>query len=194
VSKRAYSLPLSGAWHEANGGTDPGGNLHIGNKQQWYAFDVHRVDAEGKDFKGDVKRKEDHYAWGQAVLAPADGTVVTTVTSVPDQEIGSRDRYFVPGNTVVIDHGEGEFSFLCHFQQHSIVVKPGQRVKRGQTLGKVGNSGNTSGPHLHWHLGSDADFTRAHGLPIRFAPLEVNGVRVEAAALKKGDTVENVSP
>jgi murein DD-endopeptidase MepM/ murein hydrolase activator NlpD len=113
------------------------------------------------------------------------------VTGIPDQEIGSMDHYFVPGNTVVIDHGQGEFSFLCHLQKGSIVVKPGQGVRRGQLLGKVGNSGNTTAPHLHWHLGSDADVTRASGLPIRFGPLEVNGVRLEAPAPKQGDTVEN---
>lgn len=191
VSKHAYSLPLGGSWNVGNGGSDPKSNLHIGNQQQWYAFDFHRLDAEGKAFKGDPARKETYYAWGQPVFAPADGTVVTTVSTVPDQEIGAMDRYFVPGNTVVIDHGQGEFSFLCHFQQHSILVKPGERVKRGHLLGKVGNSGNTTAPHLHWHLGTNADFTRAHGLPIRFASLEVNGARVDAPALKRGDHIEN---
>ena len=63
-------------------------------------------------------------------------------------------------------------------------------MKRGQRLGTIGNSGNTSAPHLHWHLGSHA-ISRAHGLPIRFAPLMLNGIRMEEPAPKQGDRVEN---
>jgi len=190
VAKNAYVVPARGAWYVSNGGREPGGNAHVGNREQWYAFDLDRRGADGKDSTGDGSKPEQHLSWDQPVVAPADGRVVTVVNGVADQPIGSRDRYLVPGNLVVLDHGSSEFSFLAHLKKDSIVVRPGQRVKRGQLLGKVGNSGNTSGPHLHWHLGTDADIAKGHGLPIRFAPLLVNGARVEVPQPTHGDTLE----
>ena len=75
---------------------------------------------------------------GQAVVAPADGTVIDT------------GDYFFNGNTVWIDHGQGLLSMLCHLSR--IDVKPGQTVKRGQTVGAVGATGRVTGPHLHWSV------------------------------------------
>lgn len=190
VAKNSYVVPLRGAWYVTNGGRELGGNVHIGNREQWYAFDLDRRDADGKDATGDGAKPEQHLAWEQPVVAPADGKVVTVVNGVSDHGLDYRDGYILPGNLVVIDHGSSEFSFLAHLKKDSIVVRPGQRVKRGQLLGKVGNSGNTTGPHLHWHLGTEAEMGRGHGLPIRFAPLLVNGARVEAPKPAHGDTIE----
>ena len=75
---------------------------------------------------------------GQAVVSPADGTVIDT------------GDYFFNGNTVWIDHGQGLLSMLCHLSH--IDVKPGQTVKRGQTVGAVGATGRVTGPHLHWSV------------------------------------------
>lgn len=192
VGKRAYRVPGAGVWQVGNGGRDAAQNNHVGNKQQWYAYDLVKPGDGDASFVGDGKELEDYPAWGSDVLAPADGVVVTVVDGIPDQALESRDRYFIPGNLVVIDHGEGEVSFLAHFRKGSIVVKPGAKVKQGQKLGKVGNSGNTSEPHIHWHLATDPDMSKAHGLPIRFAPLLVGGTRVDAPAPSRGDRIENV--
>jgi hypothetical protein len=191
VAKRTYRLPARGAWYVSNGGPTAETNHHVGNAQQWYAFDLQRRDADDKVARNDGQKNEDHFAWEQPVIAPADGLVVSVVNGIPDHGPDHRDQYFIPGNTVVIDHGGGEFSMLAHFRANSIAVKPGQRVKQGAFLGKVGNSGNSSGPHIHWHLANDGDPSRGHGLPIRFAPLSVNGVRVEAPAPSRGDTLDN---
>jgi hypothetical protein len=191
VAERAYSLPLRGTWTVSNGGREGATNHHVGNAQQWYAFDFHRSDAEGRPARNDGSKNEEHLAWDQAVVAPADAIVASVVNGIPEHEPAHSDRYFVPGNLVVLDHGAGEFSFLAHLRPGSIAVKTGQRVKRGELLGKVGNSGNSSAPHLHWHLASAADVSRGHGLPIRFAPLIVNGQRVEAATPIRGDLVAN---
>lgn len=192
VAKRTYVLPGKGAWYVANGGPTNKQNHHVGNKQQWYAFDIDKRDADGKDAKGDGKKNEDHFVFGEPVLAPADGTIVFVVDAVDDYPPGERERYFVPGNTVVIDHGDDEFSVLAHFKKGSIVVKRGQKVKVGQKLGQVGNSGNTSDPHIHWHLATQGGLSRGSGLPIRFGALLVNGKRVENPKPVKGDTIENV--
>lgn len=73
---------------------------------------------------------------GSPVRAPADGTVADT------------GDYFFNGNTVFIDHGQGLISAYMHLSR--IDVRPGQRVRRGETLGAVGASGRATGPHLHW--------------------------------------------
>jgi len=75
---------------------------------------------------------------GQNVVAPADGKVIA---------IGS---YFFNGNTVFIDHGQGLVSMFCHLS--AIDVKPGDELKRGEHVGKVGMTGRVTGPHLHWSL------------------------------------------
>ncbi len=191
VAKRTYVLPGKGAWFVANGGATQKQNHHVGNKQQWYAFDLDKRDAQGNEAKSDGKTNEDHFVFGEAVLAPAAGTVVFVVDAVEDYPPGERERYFVPGNTVIIDHGDDEFSVLAHFKKGSIAVKQGQKVKVGQKLGLVGNSGNTSDPHVHWHLATKGGLSRGHALPIRFGPLLVNGKRVEDAKPVKGDVIEN---
>jgi hypothetical protein len=192
VAKRTYALPASGLWYVANGGPTTKVNGHVGNKQQWYAFDLDQRDEQGKEAKGDGKKNEDHFAFGQPVIAPADGTVVTVIDAVPDYDPGDREGYVVPGNVVIIDHGDDEFSVLAHFKKGSIVVKQGQKVRLGQKLGQVGNSGNTSDPHIHWHLATKGGLSRGSGLPIRFGVLMVNGKRVEGAKPVRGDVIENV--
>ncbi len=75
---------------------------------------------------------------GTPVKAPADG-VVTIV-----------DDYYFNGKTVFIDHGQGMVTMYCHLS--AIDVKKGQTIKRGEQLGKVGTTGRSTGPHLHWNV------------------------------------------
>ncbi|HEU5163235.1 MAG TPA: M23 family metallopeptidase [Thermoanaerobaculia bacterium] len=69
---------------------------------------------------------------------------------------------------MIIDHGNGEFSVIAHMKQGSVRVTEGQRVTQGETIGLLGNSGESYGPHLHYHLQNGPDIARADGLPIRF--------------------------
>lgn len=113
--------------------------------------------------------------WGRPVLAPAAGEVVAARADRPDQPVTgvSNPEFFVdafaqggdPGNHCVIDHGNGEFSMLAHFQKGSLRVKVGDRVVQGQRLGLLGNSGDSSAPHLHHQLQSGAQWTGADALP-----------------------------
>ena len=73
-----------------------------------------------------------------------------------------------PGNSVVIDHGNGEFSMIAHMKLGSVRMKVGQKVEQGQHIGELGNSGDTSGPHVHYQLQDGPRWEFADGLPFIF--------------------------
>lgn len=127
------------------------------------------------------KRDDDpknHSGWGREVISPADGTIVHARSDRPDQPVAGKSdpSFFVlefpnggdPGNHVVIDHGNGEFSMIAHMQKGSVRVKAGERVRQGQLIGLIGNSGDSSGPHIHYQLQNGPDWERADGLPTWF--------------------------
>jgi hypothetical protein len=146
------SLPFKGNWLVFWGGDTRDFNHHHDESNQRFALDLLGVGEGGKTQQGDGSRNEDFYAFGREVLAPADGTVIGVIEGVRDNTPGSMNLYSAVGNCVVVQHREGEVSVLAHLKRGSIVVKVGDNVKRGQLLGKCGNSGNSSEPHLHYHL------------------------------------------
>lgn len=146
------SLPFKGRWLVFWGGDTRELNQHHDVPNQRFAFDLLGVGEGGKTQQGDRTRNEDYYAFGREVLAPADGTVIEVIEGVRDNRPGSLNPYSAVGNCVVIRHREDEVSVLAHFKQGSIVVKAGDKVKRGQLLGQCGNSGNSSEPHIHYQL------------------------------------------
>jgi hypothetical protein len=146
------SLPFRDRWLVFWGGDTKEQNYHHDVPNQKFAFDLTGVGTDGKTRRGDGKKNEDYYAFGREVLAPADGKVIEVIEGVRDNTPGSMNPYSAVGNCVVIEHREDEFSVLAHFKQGSIKVKAGDAVKRGQVLGLCGNSGNSSEPHIHYHL------------------------------------------
>jgi hypothetical protein len=121
----------------------------------------------------------EYAGWGREIVAPAAGRIVHARGDRPDQpDANSSDpKYFAPefpnggdpGNHLIIDHENGEFSMLAHFQAGSLAVKTGDRVRQGDRLGKLGASGDASGPHVHYQLQSGPDWQFADGLPCSFS-------------------------
>ncbi len=145
-------LPFDGNWLVFWGGDTKELNQHHDAPNQKYAFDFVIVDSNGKSHKGEGTENEDYSALGQEILSPSDGVVTDVITGVRDNDPGSMNPYSGLGNAVFIQHREYEVSILAHLKYGSIKVKVGNKVKAGQPIGLCGNSGNTTEPHLHYHL------------------------------------------
>jgi murein DD-endopeptidase MepM/ murein hydrolase activator NlpD len=145
-------LPFEGKWTVVWGGDTKEMNKHHDTQNQRFAFDFLITDAEGKTHQGEGNNNEDYYAFGQNVLAPCDGIVTDVIQGVRDNLPRSMNPYSALGNVVVIQHRDREVSVLAHFKNGSITVKPGDKIKKGLILGLCGNSGNSSEPHIHYHL------------------------------------------
>lgn len=151
-SSIALALPFRGQWSVFWGGDKLEVNQHVTHKSQRRAADLVMLGPDGKTHRGDGKNNEDYFAYGQDVLAVADGVVVTAIDGVPENAPGSMNPYFALGNGVIVKHGDSLYSVYAHFQPGKVRVKAGAKVKQGTVLGLCGNSGNSSEPHLHFQL------------------------------------------
>ena len=146
------------------------------------------IDLDGLDAKdgelSDANENASDAGWGREILAPAGGTVVYARNDVPDNPHPGKspgDDYYRPlhdpvtayaGNCVIIDHGNSEYSVMMHMQTGSVTVKVGDRVATGQVIGRLGSSGSSGGPHLHYQLQSGPRLWQYQSLPFRFQNIE----------------------
>lgn len=167
-----YILPFTGKWTVFNGGADKALSHSWDIIPQRYAYDFIIMDDEGKSFRGDSKNLQSYYCYGEDVIAPADGIVVKVSNKHRDSRVtGTKvfcDTWDIRGNFIVIKHAEKEFSVVAHLIPGSIPQQVGDKVKQGEVIGKCGNSGNTSEPHIHFQLQSGKSFFASAGLPISF--------------------------
>lgn len=138
---------------------------------QRYAIDWMRMDDAGRIVNGDPANVRSFVGYGAEVIAATGGTVVQTSDNLPDQPPGKLPDPStitvdtVDGNHVILDIGRGLYLFYAHLQPGSVAVEPGQQVTRGQALAKLGNSGNTSAPHLHVHVMNGTSVLGSDGRP-----------------------------
>jgi len=188
--KTALTLPLTGAWTVYQGGTLVGENYHATEVNEPFAYDLSLL-KDGALYSGDGSKNEDFYSWGQPVLAPAAGKIISADDQYADNPPGkASDTDPNEGNSIVVDHGNGEFSMLGHLKAGSIKIKVGDTVKAGQQLAQVGQSGNSPIPHLDYHLQNSAIWQKGQGLPIQFTHMLVNGKPVPYAVPVRGDIIE----
>ena len=161
---------------------------HTFNAQR-YAIDWIMLDKNNKSANGPLLKNESCICYGQPVFAVADGTIAGTIDRYQDQTPGKpagEERVTYPGgNSVVINIGNGNYAFYAHLKPGSVLVKPGDTVKRGQKLAEVGNTGNTTGPHLHMHILTGPSMLSAPGVPYLFDQFEITG---EIADINKVDS------
>lgn len=185
----AISSPLRGDhWLAGNGPSNTSGHRralipidgHAAIGQR-FAIDWVRLRDDGKTFNGDEKDNKNYLAYGTEALAVADGVVTEVKDGIPENVPGIDSRAVpitletVGGNHVILDIGGGHYAFYAHLQPGSLRVKLGDKVRRGQVVGLVGNSGNSTEPHLHFHIANASSPLGAEGLPYSLASFEVVG-------------------
>jgi len=153
------SVPLEGQWYVLHGGPSLLYNHHYSTPAQRHALDLAAVQETTQDV--DTEGLEGFLAYGATVRSPATGRVATVIGNLPDQPLGSADPNNPAGNYVTIDMGEGRFVLLAHLREGSVAVKTGDPVEPGDLIGEVGNSGNTSEPHLHIQIQDAPTFEEA---------------------------------
>ena len=175
-------------WLAANGPANASGHrramIPVGgraNIAQRFAIDWVQLREDGRTFTGDRLKNENYRCYGTEALAVADGLVAAIKDGIPENVPGANSRAVpitletVGGNYVILDLGQGRYAFYAHLQPGSLKVKQGDRVKRGQVLGLVGNSGNSTEPHLHFHISNANSPLASEGLPYVFESFEQQG-------------------
>jgi len=153
------AAPFRGEWLVVNGGRSALINIHYRLANQRDALDIERI-VNGQERTGDRKKWTSYPSWGETLYAPADGKIAKVVNDLDDNPLGQRDEEHLAGNHVAIDMGNGRFVMMAHLQKGSVLVAEGDVVRTGQPIAKCGNSGNTTGPHLHLQVQNGPDFYR----------------------------------
>ncbi len=207
--KTPMRFPLDGRWFVAVAGTPHGG--HRWALPEAFALDIVALGAGDASYQGDGAKFTDYYAYGAPILAAGTGTVVKIVEGEAEdpailrrpgeslaaygERIGqlqnkllARGEAGIAGNSVLIDHGNGEYSLYAHLKTGSIKVKPGQAVAAGAPIARLGASGNTTEPHLHFQVCDQPSALHCAGIPLAFTNVELpyaDGPR----AIQAGDIV-----
>ncbi len=196
-SRTPMQLPFRGEWYVFWGGDNEKVNNHVSVRGQRRAADLIIRGADGRSHKGTGRRNEDYFVYGKEILAAAPGTVVTAIDGVPDNEPGSMNPLCAVGNCLIIDQGSHEYAVYAHLKPDSLRVRRGDKVRTGQILALCGNSGNSSEPHLHFHLQDNAVLQDGAGITPYLTNVKSrrgNATRTEAAyTFLQGDRIQSAT-
>ena len=179
--------PLEGAaWLAGNGPDNASGHrralIPIDGRAtiaQRFAIDWLKIGPDGRTFKGKAEDNRSYHAYGAEVLAVVDGKIVAVHDGIPENVPGASSRAVpitletVGGNYVILALGDNRYAVYAHLQPGSLRVKVGDRVKRGQVLGLLGNSGNSTEPHLHFHVCDGPAPLTSEGIPYLFESFDI---------------------
>jgi hypothetical protein len=158
---------------------------------QRFAVDWEQMDAQNRIYVGPQKDVTSYIIYGKEAIAVADATVAFIVDGMPNQVPGAMPAAIAvdqaDGNAVILDLGGGNYALYAHLQTGSIRVHPGDKVKRGQTLGLVGNSGNSLAPHLHFHVMDGPSPMASNGIPYEIDSFQVAGTTAGTAAFDEAE-------
>lgn len=176
-------LPFEDEWYIFTGGrTHIEGGHHFITRGygQRYAYDIAIV-LEQSSFSGDKTKNENHYSFGKRINAPGAGTIIALENNIDDNYTSGTVNAgtTLAGNYIMIDHLNGEYSMLAHLKKGTIIVSVGDVIAKGQEVGKSGNSGNSTAPHLHYHLQNTPDLLEGIGLPAQFTNYNANDVFID---------------
>jgi murein DD-endopeptidase MepM/ murein hydrolase activator NlpD len=159
---------------------------------QRYAVDWEQLNAAGRIYSGPQQKLESYAIFGQPALAVADAVVESVIDNQPEQTPGKFPTNIpladADGNCVILDLGGHRYALYAHLQPGSIKVHRGDRVKLGQVLGLVGDSGNSIVPHLHFQVTAGPSSMASNGLPYEIRDFQVTGKVPGTAAFDKSET------
>ncbi|MFH1729939.1 MAG: M23 family metallopeptidase [Pseudomonadota bacterium] len=147
---------------------------------QRFGVDLLQFDEDGYIYQNDGTANEDYYSYGAPLLAVADGTVINIKDDFPEQ-LPNQDMPYpltvenVAGNFIILDLGNDRFAFYAHIIPETIQVSIGDTVSTGDVLAYLGNSGNSTAPHLHFQISDSSSFLISEGLPYVFDSYEYVG-------------------
>lgn len=165
-TKQTYTLPIVQDWLVWSGGDNVLLNTHYHYKHQRHALDLIRVE-QGMTYKGNPQLCENYYAYNKPILAPANGIVVEIVDGIADGVPGEINTNHPEGNYIIIKHNIHEYSMIAHIKPNSFKIEKGDELLRGQHIANVGNSGNSSEPHVHFQVMDSNDLQMAQTLKIK---------------------------
>ena len=151
---------------------------------QRYAIDWVRyrlVNGLGTTWSGPEDKNSSYFCYGAPIYSMAPGKVIEVLDEIPENiphsgKIAIDVNFFnAGGNNVVVDIGYGLYAFYAHMRPGTVTVKVGDEVTAGEILGHVGNSGNSTEPHLHAHIVDQPSFLAGQGVPYEFDRFEATG-------------------
>jgi hypothetical protein len=158
---------------------------------QRYAVDWEQVNEQGRIYRGPKEKVESYNIFGKEAIAVADATVASVTDGAPEGTPGAYPTAIDPaaadGNAVVLDLGQHRYAMYAHLQPGSIKVHQGDKVKTGQVLGLVGNTGNSLVPHLHFQLMDQPSSLASNGLPYEIDNFEVTAKGVSTATFDQAE-------
>jgi murein DD-endopeptidase MepM/ murein hydrolase activator NlpD len=208
-AQNKYIFPLRGVWYVGSGAS-----FHTGHRwavPEEFALDIAKIGETGLSHKGDGTRFDDYYGYRADVVAAAAGRVIKTANDQPEDASAmqrpneTQEAYFarlqkeqgerltkgltaITGNYVMIDHGKNEYSLYAHLQPGSVRVHVGDQVKSGDVIGKLGSSGNSTEPHLHFHVCDKPDPLMCAGIPVDFRNITIQWADLPRP-IQSGDVV-----
>ena len=207
-AQNKYIFPLRGVWYAGSGAS-----FHTGHRwavPEEFALDIAKIAEGGVTHKGDGTRFDDYYAYGADVLAAAAGGVTGIANHQPEDPSAmqrpneTQETYFarlqkeqaerlakgltaIAGNYVMIDHGKNEYSLYAHLQP-GVRVHVGDQVKAGDVIGKLGSSGNSTEPHLHFQICDKPNPLMCAGIPVNFSNVTIHWADLPRS-IQSGDVV-----
>jgi hypothetical protein len=159
-----------GTYYIGQGGSATSINNHYADQSQRYALDIVALNGFGARAAGVLPENLADYAvYDREVKSPCTGVAISTHDGIKDNRVFETNTEEPAGNHIILACGTARV-LLAHLREGTITVQGGEIVTKGETLGRVGNSGNSSEPHLHMHayLGGTLDYTTGHGVPMTF--------------------------
>lgn len=197
MSKNKYHLPFKEEFFIEFGGVTKKDSHSWDIPLQRYAYDF-EIRENNLPYHDDYLNLQNYYSYKKHLYAPLDGYVVDICNEYEDTKVRKGrpiicDVDDVKGNYILIKHKNNEYSLIAHILKNSFQVKVGDFVKTGDYIAQVGNSGNSNGPHIHFQIQNDWNFSHAIGIPIHFTNVIIrkNNRRIHRKYIKNGEFVQN---